>query len=286
MKDERAKPEAGKGKNKAKGKRAKAKAREDRDSGERRAWQCGTLLALLVMAVVVRATPAAAYRPFVSTDASVAETSELEVELGYFTLDRAGSGTVYTVPDLVLNYGVVEDVELVGEFRLQEQAGEGPQVVDPEISLKTVLKDGALQDKPGASVAVETALVLPSTLKGESRFGFEIVGIVSQQLSSVMYHLNLGGGVDRTESNPLVIWGLITELPLHPQLRFVSEVNGESAEGEAAQNSGLLGFIWQAAASDIFLDLGVRKGFSHAAADWGVTAGLTFTCSPFTTARR
>ncbi len=201
--------------------------------------------------------------------------------MGYFTVDRTDGSTVYTVPEVVLNYGVVEDVEVVGEFGLEEQAGEKLEVTDPEISLKTVLKDGVLQDKPGVSVAVETGLVLPSNLEGERRFGVEVVGIVSGQLSPVMCHLNVGGGVDRAESNPLVIWGLIAELPAHPRLRLVSEVNGESAEGEASQSSGLLGFIWQPLGPEVFVDLGVRKGFSHAVPDWGVTAGLTFSWSPF-----
>jgi hypothetical protein len=243
--------------------------------------QCAVLFVCLTIAIVLRARPAAAYRPFVSTDAAVADAREFEVELGYFTVDGSAGSTVYTVPQMVLNYGLVEDVELVGEFGLEEQAGQDLQVLDPELSLKAVLEDGVLQDRPGVSVAVETALVLPSTLPDERRFGFEIVGIVSGRLSPLTCHLNLGGGVDRVESNPLVIWGLITELPVHPQLRLVSEVNGESAENEAAQNSGLLGAIWQLPGSEVFFDVGVRKGFSHAAPDWGVTAGLTFTWSPF-----
>ena len=242
-------------------------------------------LATLTIALVLHAAPALAYRPFVSTDAAVADTREFEVELGYFTVDRTDGSTVYTVPQLVLNYGLIEDVELVGELGLEEQADEDLQIADPEISVKTVLKDGVLQDQRGVSVAFETGLLLPSTLEGERRFGFEGVGIVSGQLSLLTCHLNLGGGVDREETNPLLIWGLITELPVHPQLRLVSEVNGESTAGEAAQSSGLLGAIWQPPGSEILVDVAVRKGFSHAAADWGVTAGLTFTWSPFASAR-
>src|SRR2546426_12833558 len=96
-----------------------------------------------------------------------------------------------------------------------ERAGEALQVTDPEISVKSVLKAGVLQDKPGVSVVVETALVLPSTLEDERRFGCEVVAIISGQLSPATFHLNLGGGVDRANSNPMVIWGLITELPVH-----------------------------------------------------------------------
>jgi hypothetical protein len=216
----------------------------------------------------------------VSTDAAVAETHEVEVELGYFNLDRVGGHNVYTVPQLVLNYGLLEGVEVVGEFGLEERAGQHLDVTDPEISVKAVLKNGVLQDKPGFSLAVETALVLPSTLEDEHRFGAEVVGIGSEKLGPFTFHLNLGGGIDR-KTNPMFIWGLITELPVHPRLRLVSEVNGESAQGETAASSGLLGAIWQVPRSDVFFDVGVRKGFSHEAADWGMTAGVTFAWSLF-----
>jgi hypothetical protein len=232
-------------------------------------------------AVVLGATPAVAYRPFESTDAAIAEPHEFEVEFGYFKADRTEGHTVYTVPEVVLNYGLAKNVELVGEFGIAERAGEDVHLVDPEISVKTVLKNGVLQDEPGVSLAVETALVLPSSLEGEQRFGCEFVGIVSEKLSPLTFHLNLGGGIDRASSNPMLIWGLITELPVHPQLRVVSEVNGESTKGETADDSGLIGSIWQLPGSDVFFDVGVRKGFSHAAADWGVTAGVTFTWSAF-----
>jgi len=248
------------------------------------ARRCAVLLPVVGVMVVLRAAPAVAYRPFISTDAAVAERRELEIELGYLGLDRTSRGTVYTVPNLVLNYGVVDDVELVGQFLLQEQAGEDLQVVEPELSLKTVLKDGVLQEQPGVSVAVETSLLLPSTLEGEGRVGFEAVGIVSGRLSRLTSHLNLGGGVDRRASNPLVLWGLISALPIDPQLRLVNEINGESAEGAAAKNSGLLGAIWQPFESDVAFDVGVRKGFSRAVPDWGITVGLTFAWAPFASA--
>jgi hypothetical protein len=59
-----------------------------------------------------------AYRPFVSTDAAVSDPNEVEVELGYFTLEQAKGGKSFTIPSLVLNYGLRRDIEVVGEFRL------------------------------------------------------------------------------------------------------------------------------------------------------------------------
>jgi hypothetical protein len=72
------------------------------------------------------------------------------------------------------------------------------------------------------------------------------------------------------------VWGLIGELPISSKLRLVGEVNGESAESERPNNSGLLGLIWQPTDKNLFLDLGVRHGISRAAPDWQFTLGLTF----------
>ena len=91
------------------------------------------------------------------------------------------------------------------------------------------------------------------------------------------YHLNLGAGVTRMETRPFWTWGLITELPVIPAFRVVSEVNGESVEQERANNSVLVGFIWQPFESrKLWIDAGVRHGTTSAAPEWQVTVGLTF----------
>jgi hypothetical protein len=71
----------------------------------------------------------------------------------------------------------------------------------------------------------------------------------------------------------------IPTLRLFPHFRLVGEVNGESVEGELADNSGLLGFIWQPPSSAVFIDAGVRRGISRAASDWLFTMGLTWSFS-------
>ncbi|MBI2884232.1 MAG: hypothetical protein HYY11_10085 [Candidatus Methylomirabilis oxyfera] len=230
----------------------------------------------LIAGLLLSASTAWGYRPFVSTDAAVAEPEEMEIELGYFNLERSRGKTTFIVPKVVLNYGVIRDVEVVGEFEVAEPAHEGAQLVDPGVFLKVVLKEGMLQEQEGIGVAVEVGPLLPSTVQGEQRLGFEGVGILSGRLLPFTYHLNVGGGVNRAEANPFVIWGLIVELPVLPRFRLVGEVNGESARGRPADNSGLFGFIWQPSSSSLFLDAGIRRGFSAGAPDWQFTMGLTF----------
>ena len=92
-------------------------------------------------------TPASAwaYRPFVSTDAAVADPREVEVELGYFNLERSGHENTIATPSVVLNYGVAKRLELVGEFRLD--VSPDVELIDPALSLKAVLGEGVLQDR-------------------------------------------------------------------------------------------------------------------------------------------
>jgi hypothetical protein len=214
-----------------------------------------------------------AYRPFVSTDAAVADPGEVEIELGYFNLERSHGENTIATPSMVLNYGVARRLELVGEFRLE--VSPEVEVTDPGVSLKAVLREGVLQDKAGPSIAVEAGLLLPSTPPRERDLGFEVVGIVSGTLAPVTVHVNGGGGLDR-DGRGLAIWGVIGELPLHPKLRLVGEVNGEATRGEPPNNSALLGIIWQPTSRNVFLDAGVRRGISRAAPDWQLTIGLTF----------
>jgi hypothetical protein len=227
----------------------------------------------VLCAVLLIPASAWAYRPFVSTDAAVADPKEVEIELGYFNLERNGRENTIATPSVVLNYGVAKRVELVGEFRLD--VSPGVELVDPALSLKGVLREGVLQDRPGPSVAVEAGLLLPSTVRGERGVGFEAVGIVSGKLAAFTWHVNGGGGLDR-DGRLFGTWGVIGELPLHPKVRLVGEVNGESTRGERPNNSALLGVIWQPTSSNVFLDAAVRHGINDAAPDWAFTVGLTF----------
>ena len=204
----------------------------------------------------------------------MADVHEVEIELGYFNLERTGRQNTFTTPGLVVNYGVATDWEVVGELRVESSPD--LEIADPGLFLKGVLKEGVLQDKPGLSIAVEAGPLLPSTLPGEHHVGFEGIGIISARVSPVTVHVNGGGGIDRLDRRPFGLWGVIGELPVIPKLRMVGEVNGESTRGAPPNNSALLGLIWQPTASPVFLDAGVRHGLSRAAPDWGITIGVTF----------
>src|SRR3989441_13350014 len=60
---------------------------------------------LALCAVLLIPASAWAYRPFVSTDAAVADPREVEIELGYFNLERTRRRNTIATPSMVLNYG-------------------------------------------------------------------------------------------------------------------------------------------------------------------------------------
>src|SRR2546425_10114432 len=126
------------------------------------------------------------YRPFVSTDAAVANPKELEVELGYFNLERTRRENTFTTPSLVLNYGLFKNWEAVGEFRVE--ASPGFEITGPGLFLKAVLKEELLQGKPGVSVAIEAGPLLPSTVPGGQGVGVGVIGVVRGRASPWTVH--------------------------------------------------------------------------------------------------
>ena len=234
---------------------------------------------LIFLILVLSPATGFGYRPFVSTDAAVADVKEIEVEIGYFNLERDRGKNTFIVPKVVLNYGLIRNLEVVGEFAVEEPRHRSARLVDSALSLKAVLKEGVLQEKDGVSFAVEAGPLLPSTNKEENRFGFEGIGILTGRLNALTYHVNFGGGVDRAQTNPFMIWGIIAELPVVERLRLVGEINGESVRRNSPDNSALIGFIWNSPLSNVSIDAGLRRGISSKAADWMFTTGLTFSFS-------
>ena len=95
-----------------------------------------------------------AYRPFDGTDAAVAETGEIEIELGPVEYLRQGAERALLAPDLRMNYGFIAGWEAALEGKLTHglTAGvPGTSLVESQALLKGVLREGSLQEKPGPS---------------------------------------------------------------------------------------------------------------------------------------
>ncbi len=217
-----------------------------------------------------------AYRPFISTDASVAEKNKWEIEAGT-SLDEKAKGREVMAPQITANYGIFKNWEIVGESQVQvyeRGSDRNNELKDPALLVKTVVREGVLQEQQGPSLALESGILLPSTVKGEGRTGVSSVGILSNRIGDCLFHLNLGLESDRTGSGPDGIWGVITEYPFQGRFRLVGEINSTVENKGSPDTSGLIGFIWNIHGID--WDFGARKGFTDAALDWGLTTGVTF----------
>jgi hypothetical protein len=234
-------------------------------------------LPLLILALSLPG-PALAYRPFDSTDASVPEPGEFELELGPVGLVEEGPRRFLVAPKLVLNLGVVPGWEVVLEGRqllaLGEPAGEPRySLVDTGAFLKGVVRPGSLQGRAGPSVGVEGGVLLP-TIHGDPGIGIAGLLILSHRLPALTAHLNGVAAYTRTRELNLAA-GFILEGPDPWPVRPVGELVTEQQVGGARLFSGLLGAIWRAN-EDLVFDVAGRALRGPEANAWEVRAGLTW----------
>jgi hypothetical protein len=203
-------------------------------------------LLLVATVVVTVAPPAWAYRPFTGTDAAGADPGEIELEIGPLGYLRTGGRDALVAPALIANWGLARDLELVLEGRqiipLDPVPGEPRlQLLDTQLSVKWVMRDGCLQGGTGPSVASEWSMLLPET--GSRRFGAALATIVSMRGPALTLHLN--GAAALTRARDLGLFGgLIVEGPDAWAVRPVAEAFVDR-EGPVTELSGLAGALWR-----------------------------------------
>jgi len=235
----------------------------------------------MVIGLMTWASTALAYRPFDSTDADVAGAGDFELELGPLGRIEEGARRLNVAPAFVANFGLSHEHELVIEGRRQRvldpQPGEeSTALVDTGIFIKQVLREGALQEKPGLSVATEYGLLLP-TWHGENGTGFSIAGIVSQRSAMETLHVNAAVGVARNHQ-PSAFLGAILEGPYEWSLRPVAEFFRQETRGDPRVDSFLVGAIWRKR-KDLTFDFGLRAARDGDESVREVRLGFTWTYS-------
>jgi hypothetical protein len=232
-----------------------------------------SLAAVIGICAALWAAPAAAYRPFDGTDAAVADLGELEIELQPAGIVHTTATTALAGPNVVFNYGFAQRWELV----LQGQArafpdGAGPTNVPNGTFLKYVVQPGALQDKPGPSVATEFGVLVPDI--GGSGTGFSWTGIVSQRWQWGTVHFNVAANLTPDQHGELFV-DTIIEGPNKWTVRPVMEIYADSVVSQTQTYSGLVGAIWQVRDS-LAVDVGVRYALVNGRPVNELRAGVTF----------
>jgi len=233
---------------------------------------------LIAASALTHPRPAAAYRPFDLTDASVADPGEVELEIGPVGSLRSGSSRWWIAPALVANFGLHGERELVIEGKRRSAIGgsaDGPRtsLVDTAVSLKQVLRAGSLQGKSGLSVASECGVLLP-TWHEERGVGAGCSFIGSQQWSAGALHLN-GGLTFNRQHHWTRLAGAILEGPGAWPVRPVAEGWLEREVNGSFTRSTLVGVIWRVN-EHLSFDAGARRATTSGTAVREIRAGLTW----------
>jgi hypothetical protein len=230
---------------------------------------------LVCLTLVAGSVPAAAYRPFDGTDAAVADKGQLEIEMQPAGVSKDASGTTLIAPATRFNYGFSENWEAVLEGQIETPLSpSGPSSLQAAGAfLKTVLREGTLQNKTGPSIATEFGVLLPNS-RGDSGLGASVAGIVSQRWDWGAIHLNGVASLTREHHGDLFA-GVILEGPSTWTVRPVAEVFYEREFGTAETISGLVGLIWQVR-EEVSVDLGVRHAFTNGHPLTEIRAGVSF----------
>jgi hypothetical protein len=217
-----------------------------------------------------------AYRPFDGTDAAVAETSEIEIELGPVEYLRDEAQRMLFVPDVRVNYGFTPgwEASLEGDVARGLTAGiPRKSLLESEALLKSVLREGSLQDKPGPSIATEFGVLLPG-INNEHGTGAILTGIASQRWDWGTLHLNAQIALTR-ERHADYFFDTIIEGPHDWVVRPVSEIFYERDIGMFRTRSALIGGIWQAQ-DNIAVDFALRRALVNDHTVGEIRAGVTF----------
>jgi hypothetical protein len=245
-------------------------------------WHHVALVGALMPLTAIWCRPAGAYRPFDGTDAAVADLNNLEIELGPVEYAREGAERMLIAPNTRLNYGFAKGWEAVLEGETTHglsAAARRTSQVENGFFLKTVLREGVLQDGTGPSIATEFGVLLPG-INDQHGAGGNLAGILSQRWEPITVHFNVAAAVTR-EQHADLFFSTILEGPHDWPFRPVAELAYERDFGRAEIKSALVGAIWQAQ-DNWAVDLGLRGGFvdNHPLAE--IRAGLTisFAISP------
>jgi hypothetical protein len=233
-------------------------------------------------ALVLVTGDARAYRPFDGTDADVASPGEFEAEIQTVGYLRAGQTRDFIFGG-VLNYGLLPRVELVlqGFDFAPESSPYGPnRIVDTGLFVKTVWKQGCLQQKDGPSFATEVGPLLPQ-LHDAKGWGGYAGGILSVCLGdALVVHWNVEAQILRQTYDLDVFGGAILEPPpLSLTLRPVAELYVDHDFGGVTTYSLLGGLIWRVADA-LSLDLAVREATVGGQSVTEVRAGFSLGIGP------
>lgn len=238
------------------------------------------------LALLALASPAFAYRPFLTEDAYVAELHHPELELGadqWRWRDGSHARQFLTT----VNYGLFKRFELSLELPWLERGPAGTASASGPGDVTMASKLQLVEEGPRRpAFLLRTAVKLDSAPRnqglGSRTTDGALVLAVSKELLPFRLHAALGetwvGGFTPGSRRFLYNYGLAADLGAARRLRLITEFFGSRHafdDGQPDPVSAGLGFILPFG-EDIALDAIARRGLSPSAAAWQVATGAFF----------
>lgn len=230
-------------------------------------------LVLLILGCIVLSPCALAYRPFDSTDAAVAEKGAWEIEFQPLGWRHNDEGAQWISPALILNYGFAENWEAVLEGRNTVFDRNRDDLNDAAFSIKSVLREGTLQEKSGVSIGSEFSVFLPG-INTDDGAGLGLTALMSDKHEWGAWHLNAGPMLARDGKGGWVAGGIL-EGPADWPVRPVGEIRYEKVFGDEEVIAFLAGVILPVK-EGLALDLAFRHAREGGRPDEQIRAGVTF----------
>jgi hypothetical protein len=241
----------------------------------------------VIVAGVLFSASAHAYRPFDGTDADVAETGHIELEIGPLGYLRAQHDSALVFGNGVFNFGFIPRWELViagqGVYGLDAMTPP-PRFQNGSVFLKHTLREGTLQGEHGISLALEFGVLFPTSDAPFVDAGLHACLIASYAWPHFVMHVNtwIERGVDGQTD---LFLGTIFEGHQNARIRPVAEIFLDR-HGSDVQPSVLVGAILTVN-DHLSFDAATRLAYVPSTSVGGgaslfeVRAGLTWTIVAF-----
>jgi len=221
-------------------------------------------LALLVAGQLLRSGPALAFSPYRSTDADTTDPYTMELQVGLIEVERKGRENKYVSPELRINFGLPNKVELISEFAYVPEEDE---FGDGAVGIKWVPVFGIL------SIGIETLLLVP-VRPGDDGAGIESQLLATWRNNNVRIHVNAGGFHDARTSPEEDGWraSILTEVP-RDRVRPGVELFAIQESGKDVDLQLGMGIIIDVGRFDI--RSGLHAGLTHEAPDFVFSFWIT-----------
>lgn len=175
------------------------------------------------------------------------EQDSVEIELGPLDYIDAPAGSITEIPAVTINIGLSSRWEAVIDATraiARSAATRDVETFESAVLLKGVLRESALQDATGWSVATEFGILLP-TRNLDDDYGATFALIGSRRDERTVIHLNAAVAQNR-DGNAELLSGVILEGVTQAPVRPVAEFTFEFEEGpDTSRHSALVGAIWR-----------------------------------------